>query len=155
MSSYTCRATNAGCQETSCFSTDYIRVRLHIIGNARIKNVGKSHSCMCSALPIILCNQTVHTRAYSYTGHAALQLSLTCAGIELNLTMKACLIQSTTISQHQRAAITAGRPDSSSSPSPPTICSEETPAAVRAKGGTAGHTTVKGNTRIGILRRLL
>ena len=30
-----------------------IRVRFHIIGNARIKNVGKSQSCLVSKLPII------------------------------------------------------------------------------------------------------
>ena len=30
-----------------------LRVRFQIIGNARIKNVGKSQSCMVSKLPII------------------------------------------------------------------------------------------------------
>ena len=30
-----------------------LRVRFHIIGNARIKNVGKSQSCLVSKLPII------------------------------------------------------------------------------------------------------
>ena len=30
-----------------------VRVRFHIIGNARIKNVGKSQSCLVSKLPII------------------------------------------------------------------------------------------------------
>ena len=31
----------------------YIRVRFQIIGNDRIKNVGKSQSCVVSKLPII------------------------------------------------------------------------------------------------------
>ena len=34
-----------------------LRVRFHIIGNARIKNVGKYHSCMVSKLPIIYGNR--------------------------------------------------------------------------------------------------
>ena len=36
-----------------------LRVRFHIIRNARIENVGKSQSCMVSKLRII-CKQTVH-----------------------------------------------------------------------------------------------
>ena len=39
-----------------------LRVRLHIIRNGRIENVGKSQSCMVSKLRII-CKQTV---AYMY-----------------------------------------------------------------------------------------
>ena len=35
-----------------------VRVRLHILGNARISNVGKSQSCMVSKVPSI-CQQTV------------------------------------------------------------------------------------------------
>ena len=35
-----------------------VRVRSHIIGNVRIKNVGKNQPCMVSKLPII-CKQTV------------------------------------------------------------------------------------------------
>ena len=40
-----------------------VRVRLHIIGNVRIKNVGKSKSCMVSNLPTI-CKQTVRVYAF-------------------------------------------------------------------------------------------
>ena len=37
-----------------------VRVRFHVIRNARIENVGKSQSCMVSKLPIIW-KQTVYT----------------------------------------------------------------------------------------------
>ena len=40
-------------------SQQQVRVRFHIIGNTRIKNVGKYQSCMFSKLPIIW-KQTVY-----------------------------------------------------------------------------------------------
>ena len=52
-----------------------LRVRLHIIGNARIKNVYKYQSCMVTKLPII-CEQTVD----SPTANAALSKAAAASG---------------------------------------------------------------------------
>ena len=41
--------------------TSHIRVRFHIIRNARIEHVGKSQPCMVSKVRIV-CQQTVQTR---------------------------------------------------------------------------------------------
>ena len=52
-----------------------VRVRFHIIGNARIKNVYKYQSCMVTKLPII-CEQTVD----SPTANAALSKAAAASG---------------------------------------------------------------------------
>ena len=52
--------------------TPLLRVRLHIIGNVRIKNVGKYQACMVSQLPII-CTQTVSNGCNSVQEHVRSQ----------------------------------------------------------------------------------
>ena len=49
-----------------------LRVRVHIIRNARIENVGKSQSCMVSKLRII-CKQTVHVW-WKFATHAVVDV---------------------------------------------------------------------------------
>ena len=53
--------------------TAMVRVRFHIIRNARIENVGKSQSCMVSKLRIIW-KQTVVTLEAAQAGGPAKQL---------------------------------------------------------------------------------
>ena len=47
---------------TTAAGRSIVRVRFHIIGHARIKNVGKYQACMVSKLPIVW-KQTVPVRA--------------------------------------------------------------------------------------------